>query len=229
MSFKYLLCISKYFFMNTKQESLQELQQIKKMMERSSKFSSVSGLSGIAAGICALAGMWFIVMAMAGWKQKHLGNLNAFRDELTAKLLLIAFITFAAAAISSFIFIYFRCKKLGIPVFGFTARRVMINITIPLFAGSLFIFRLITTGAYELIAPACLIFYGLGLINSAKYTLSEVKYLGYAQIIIGIINLWILEYGLIFWAVGFGLIHIIYGIIIWWKYEKNESEKLQGI
>ena len=211
----------KVLFMNEQDQPLQELRQIKKMMERSTKFSSLSGLSGIAAGTCALVGIWFVVQAIAKWKQNHIGNLNADRDELATQLLLIAIATFAAAAVTSFIFIYRRCKKLGIPVLGMSSGRVIINVAIPLFVGSLFVFRLATSGTYELIAPACLIFYGLALVNASKYTLDEIRYLGFTELVIGIINLWILGYGLIFWGIGFGLAHIIYGIIIWWKYEKN--------
>ena len=214
--------------MNAENESLQELQHIKRMMERSTKFSSLSGFSGIAAGICALVGIWFVASRISGWKHNHIGNSDAHQDDLAIHLLFIAVATFIAAVISAFIFIYLRCKKLDIPVLGMSARRVIINIAIPLFAGSLFIFRLATSGAYELIPPACLIFYGLALVNASKYTLNEIRYLGFTEIIIGIINLWILGYGLIFWGLGFGLIHIIYGVIIWWKYEKNYSEQFTG-
>jgi hypothetical protein len=214
--------------MNAENESLYELQHIKKMMERSTKFSSLSGYSGVAAGTCALVGIWFAERVVDGWKHNHIGTAGAPPDELVTQLLLIAVATFVAAVASSFIFIYLRCKKLGIPVLGMSARRVIINIAIPVLAGSLFVFRLTTTGAYQLIPPACLIFYGLGLISASKYTLSEVRYLGFTELFIGIINLWILEYGLIFWAAGFGFIHIIYGVIIWWKYEKKGDEQFTG-
>ncbi|MGH2565511.1 MAG: hypothetical protein ACRDE5_13425 [Ginsengibacter sp.] len=208
--------------MNIQNESLQELQHIKKMMERSTKFSSISGFSAIAAGICALMGIWVVVKEIATWKEQHLDNLTANKDELATQLLLTAVVTFSAAVVTSFIFVYLRCKKLGIPVLGMSARRVIINIAIPLFVGALFIFRLATLGSYELITPACLIFYGLALINASKYTLSEIKHLGFIELGIGIINLWILGYGLILWGIGFGLMHIIYGILIWWKYERND-------
>jgi hypothetical protein len=78
-------------------------------------------------------------------------------------------------------------------------------------------------GVYGLVAPACLIFYGLALVNASKYTLSEVRYLGYAQILLGIINLWMPGYGLYFWAAGFGVMHIIYGIVMWSRYERNPA------
>jgi uncharacterized membrane protein HdeD (DUF308 family) len=72
-----------------------------------------------------------------------------------------------------------------------------------------------------LVAPGCLIFYGLGLINASKYTLDEIRYLGYLQIILGIINLWFVGYGLYFWAMGFGAMHILYGVYMWMKYERK--------
>lgn len=215
--------------MNTQNESLQELQHIKRMMERSTRFSSLSGLSGIAAGVCGLIGFWMAVNTIAGWKRNHLDNLYASRDIVTDRLLIIALATFAAAALSSFIFVYRRCKKLDIPLLGVSARRVIINMAIPLFAGGLFILRLATQGIFDLIAPACLMFYGIALVNASKYTLEETRYLGYAEILIGIINLWILGYGLIFWAIGFGVMHIVYGIVIWMKYEKHPVEQYEEL
>jgi hypothetical protein len=73
---------------------------------------------------------------------------------------------------------------------------------------------------YVLIPPACLIFYGLALVNASKYTLGEVRYLGYGQLILGVINIWLPEYGLYFWAAGFGVLHIVYGLVMWYRYEK---------
>ena len=210
----------KALFMPVQDESLKELQHIKKMMERSTKFSSISGFSAIAAGLCALAGIWLVVQTIAAWRHEHAGRLSDSHDYLATQLLLIAIGTFAAAAITSFIFICLRCKKLGIPVLGMSARRVIINIAIPLVIGCLFTLRLATSGSYELIAPACLIFYGLALINASKYTLGEIRYLGFTELIIGMASLWLLGYGLIFWGIGFGLVHIIYGILIWWRYER---------
>jgi hypothetical protein len=196
--------------MNTRQQSLQELQQIKKMMERSSKFISLSGLSGISAGICALAGAWVALQKINSLEGATLQN----------DLLLIALLTFSVAFITSFLFTYLRSKKTGLPLWGTTTLRLFWNTVIPLAAGGLFLLRSIQLEQYELIAPGCLIFYGLALVNASKYTLGEVRYLGYAQIILGIINLWMIGYGLYFWAAGFGFLHIVYGILMWYKYER---------
>lgn len=94
-----------------------------------------------------------------------------------------------------------------------------INLMIPLAAGGLFCAQLINYGLPELVAPAMLIFYGLALINGSKYTLEDIRYLGLIEIALGILNLFLISYGLWFWAIGFGLMHIVYGIAMYYKYE----------
>lgn len=211
--------------MDARQQSLQELQQIKKMMERSSKFVSLSGLSGISAGICALIGAWFASTKINCWLKgdcNYESLDNSVPSDLRYELLIIAILTFIAAFITTFLFTYLRSKKTGIPLWGTTTLRLFWNTVIPLAAGGLFIIRCMQLEHHELIAPGCLIFYGLALVNASKYTLGEVRYLGYGQIILGIINLWMIGYGLYFWAAGFGLLHIVYGIMMWYKYERVE-------
>ncbi|HEV8084008.1 MAG TPA: hypothetical protein VGP55_12440 [Chitinophagaceae bacterium] len=210
-------------------QSLQDLQHIKNMMERSSRFISLSGLSGISAGLCALLGASIAHSKISLYHHEHSTLFNEDRGtyifrtgvySLINELVLIALLTFVAAFISSFLFTYLRSKKAGIPLWGSTSIRLFWNTIIPLFAGGLFLLRCLQFGQYELIAPGCLIFYGLALVNASKYTLGEVRYLGYGQLILGIINLWMVGYGLYFWAIGFGILHIIYGLLMWFKYER---------
>ena len=220
----------KVLFMNAKNESLQELQHIKRMMEQSSRFISLSGLSGISAGICALVGAWLAYSRISSYDYERNNSFNVDRGThifetglktLINDLLIIALLTFGAAVITSFLFTYLRSKKTGRPLWGTTTLRLLWNTVIPLFAGGLFLIKCMQLEQYELIAPGCLIFYGLALVNGSKYTLGEIRYLGYAQILIGIINLWMTGYGLYFWAAGFGSFHIIYGTIMWSKYERR--------
>jgi len=209
--------------MDTKQRSLQELQQIKNMMERSSKFISLSGLSGISAGLCALAGAWFASQKIHCWQYGNcqFGDLiNDTDRKVQNDVLLIAILTFVAAFATSFFFTYIRSKKTGMSMWGTTTIRLLWNIAIPLSAGAFFLIRSMQLNQYELITPGCLIFYGLALVNASKYTLREVRFLGYGQIFLGIINLWLTGYWVIFWVAGFGLLHIVYGILMWYKYER---------
>ncbi len=96
----------------------------------------------------------------------------------------------------------------------------MWNTMMPMLTGALLIWRMIELEQYELVAPASLLFYGLALVNGSKFTLGEVRYLGYAMIVTGLISLWFSGYGLYFWAFGFGVLHILYGLSMWWKYER---------
>ena len=213
--------------MNEQQHTLEELQHIKRMMERSSRFISLSGLSGIAAGICALGGAWFASNKINCWVN---GDCQLSRligtagTALINDLLWIATLTFIAAFISAFFFTYLRSKKNGVPMIGKATARLFWNTLIPLIAGAVFLFRMMQLKEYELVAPGCLIFYGLALINASKYTLGEVRYLGYGIVLLGMLNLWLLGYGLQFWAMGFGILHIVYGAVMWNKYERKNVQ-----
>jgi hypothetical protein len=210
--------------MTDQQQSLDELQHIKRMMERSSRFISLSGFSGIAAGICALVGAWFAHQKIYCWVKGDC-TLNGLIDmggiHLLNDLLWIATITFLSAFISAFFFTWLRSKKNNIPMWGYATMRLFWNTVIPLTVGAIFIIRLMQLGEFQLVAPGCLIFYGLALVNGSKYTLGEIRYLGYGQLVLGIMNLWSIGYGLYFWAMGFGILHIIYGAWMWNKYEKG--------
>jgi len=132
----------------------------------------------------------------------------------------VAIYTLAAAIVFAFVFTYLRSKKNNVPVWGSASKRLIVAIAIPLIAGGLYLLRQIQMGHYGLIAPGTLIFYGLALLNGSKYTLGEIKYLGYAQLALGIISSWMIGYGLYFWTLGFGVLHIVYGAIMWYKYER---------
>lgn len=217
-------------------EQKENLQHIKQMMERSSRFISLSGLSGVSAGVCALIGAFFankVINRSYGNTLKKLDNdlydvastrNLSVREFMGNSLFQIAILTFIASFLLSFLFTYLRSKKTNTKIWGTTSKRLFINVMIPLVAGGIYILKLIEAETYGLIAPGCLIFYGLALVNASKYTLGEVRYLGYLQILLGIVNLWNVGNGLYFWAIGFGVLHIIYGVFMWNKYERNKLE-----
>lgn len=220
-------------FMNTQDQHLNALKDIKQMMERSSRFISLSGLSGIAAGICALVGAWFAnnIIHSNYATTSSLRNVNDefySHQEVSVKtymgnsLFQIAIATLIAAFILSFLFTYLRSKKTNTPIWGKSSKRLLVNVLLPMIVGGIYLLKLIEYRNYGLIAPGCLIFYGLALLNASKYTLIEIRYLGIAQIVLGIINLWFVGKGLYFWAAGFGILHIVYGIVMWFKYERNQ-------
>jgi len=219
--------------MSNKLQPIDTLQDIKQMMERSSRFISLSGLSGVAAGCCALVGAWlaYDVIAQSEYSfsersqhKDYIGiderGVTSLTDFMGNRLFLIAVITFIAAFVLAFMFTYIRSRKNNIPIWGHTSKRLMLNVSLPMIVGGIYLWKMIQSGIFGLIAPGCLIFYGLALINASKYTLKEIRYLGIGQVILGVINLWFIGYGIYFWAAGFGVLHIIYGAVMWWRYEK---------
>lgn len=216
-------------------QSLEAIKDIKKMMERSSRFISLSGWSGIAAGLCALVGAWLANKKISDYNNSagtddSLENgqyfLRTRYEHIEIELLTLAIGVFIAAFTLAFLFTYMHSKKSGIGIWGKSARRLTYNTLLPMVAGGFIILRMLQLDLYGLIAPTCLVVYGLGLVNGSKYTLGEVRYLGYGQIVLGVINLWMMGRGLYFWAFGFGILHIIYGAVMWWKYERNPAVEI---
>lgn len=208
-------------------DTLQDVRDIRRMMERSSRFISLSGLSGVAAGLWALIGAWFarnITFENYYTEYSRRGSYNE-QDFITLKLELLglAAAVFIAAFLSAFYFTWRKSHKQGLSLWNYTSRRLFWNTAIPLVAGGLFILAMLQQNDWRFIAPSCLIFYGLALVNASKYTLTDIRYLGYCEIILGLINTQWIGYGLYFWALGFGVLHIIYGVIMWWKYERVNS------
>lgn len=211
--------------METEQDHLKTLTEIRSMMERSSRFISLSGLSGIFAGFFALIGALcaylylqvdllsdeYYMSALIGNRLNTDFILFFFFDGLSVLFLAITFgILFTAR----------NSRKKGIAVWGPSAKLTIINLFIPLVAGGLFCFVLLYHHIIYLIAPATLIFYGLALINTSKYTFKEIRYLGVIEVLIGLISCIFIGYGLLFWALGFGVMHIIYGTVMFYKYER---------
>jgi hypothetical protein len=172
----------KVLYMNQQQQGLEALQDIKRMMERSSRFISLSGWSGIAAGLCALVGAWVAVGCIQNYKAGGIYSgpvendrapeyVASLRSALSMQLLLIAAIVFVAAVTLATLFTYIRSRKTGIPMWGNTARRLLWNTMVPLLVGGIVVLNMLQMGYYLHIAPLCLIFYGLALLNGSKYTL----------------------------------------------------------
>ena len=209
---------------NQSTEPLQEIKDIRRIMERSSRFISLSGLSGVAAGVCALVGAWLGLKILRGYYGDYRSRGIFSGDDfsgLKIKLAGLAVIVFLAAFASSFYFTWQRTKKQGLPLWDHTTKRLCWNMIVPLVAGGAFILAMLRYDEWRFVAPSSLIFYGLALVNASKYTLSDIRYLGYCEIILGLVSMFFIGSGLYFWAAGFGVLHIFYGTIMWYKYERK--------
>lgn len=207
----------KVLFMDNK-KYLNDIKDIKDMMERSSRFISLSGLSGISAGLFAL------IAAYIAYKTVYINqdllsykNVSLTKASLTV-LLLIAIVTLTLSIGSGILFTVIKAKKHNNKVWDLQTKRLLINLFVPLIAGGIFCLMILLKGFISLVAPLTLIFYGLALINASKYSFSEIRSLGLIEIILGLLATYFIGYGLIFWSIGFGILHIIYGIVMQIRY-----------
>lgn len=204
--------------------SIEDIKAIRKIMEESSRFLSLSGLSGVFAGATAIAGAliaYFLILDKGSIHyDEYLRNIPATETfSLTWKLIADAALVLVLSLFFSFYFSARKVKREGNNFWTPLSKRMLINFLIPLVTGGLFIIVLMIQNNIPLIIPGFLIFYGLALVNAGKFTFGEIFYLGILEIVTGLVAAFIPGWGLIFWIFGFGFLHIIYGLVMYRKYE----------
>jgi hypothetical protein len=207
--------------MESKRDYRKELSDIRNMMAKSSRVISLSGLSGIFAGVYALIGAY--VAYEIGYRKFDLSFYNRLfhpnsRD--TVWLVLDGMVILALTLATGFFFTQRKAKKDGLKMWSQSTKLLLEAMAYPLISGGLICLILLNFGLVGLISPLTLVFYGIALVSGSSYTFRDIKYLGICEIILGIIATFYLGYGLLFWAIGFGLLHIVYGTFMYFKYER---------
>lgn len=213
---KVLSMIEKY---TSPEETLTE---IRHLMERSSRFISLSGFSGIFAGIYALIGAAaaYYILRSSAPALEGLPTQSGMRDPEVLTLLLIdAGLVLVLAVGTGILLTTRRAKKDGNSLLDAAAKKLLINLAIPLVTGGILCLAFIYHANTFYVAPSMLIFYGLALVHASKYTRDDVRSLGLAEIVLGLLSLFMAGYQLLFWALGFGVLHIVYGTYMYFKYE----------
>ena len=210
--------------MSSPNESLQTLAEIRDLMNRSSKFLSLSGLSGISAGIVALvgAGVAHLKLNTGYLSYEGAGLLtNSTRREVFEFLLIDGACVLLAAILLGVFFTVRKARQSGESVWNAASKRLLVSLLIPLATGGIFCLALLNYGIVWVTFPATLIFYGLALLNASRYTLRDVEYLGISQVVVGLVSMFLTGYNLLMWAFGFGVLHIVYGMFMYFKYDKK--------
>jgi hypothetical protein len=199
----------------------QELAEIKSMMERSTRFLSLSGLSGVLAGVYALIGAvvayhWiYFPNPPFGFRTTYIDDVSVF-----LKLIGLALMILALSLGSAYVLSQKKSQRQATKFWTPASKRFFQALFIPVLIGGIFCLALVLRGFLIVVAPATLIFYGLALVNASQYTLSDIKYLGYCELALGIISAFFPGFGLITWALGFGVLHVIYGSMMYYKYDR---------
>ncbi|HEX8329429.1 MAG TPA: hypothetical protein VF629_17970 [Hymenobacter sp.] len=212
-------------------DPLAQLTEIRAIMDRSSRFLSLSGLSGIGAGVVALLGSAFSMRLLesafqeesgyaAGGYQRMLHASAEAREAELPALLFLAGSMITLTLLVAFFFTRRRTHQGGQKLWSAPGRRLAVALAVPLVAGGLFCLRLYLGGDVAMVVPGLLVFYGLALLNASKYTLDEIRWLGLTQIGLGLVCMLLPDWGLLFFALGFGLGHIGYGLVMYNRYER---------
>jgi predicted lysophospholipase L1 biosynthesis ABC-type transport system permease subunit len=210
-------------------EHLQTLTEIRSLMERSSKFLSLSGLSGVSAGIIALIGATVVYVRLRtnllqalSYQRIELYNDTA-HQAIREFLVTVAIVVLLTALLSGSYFTIRKARRQGLSVWNSSSQRLLWSLAVPLAAGGIFCLALLYYNMIWLAFPSTLIFYGLALLNGSKYTVRDVESLSYCEIGLGLLSLFWPGYNLLAWAVGFGVLHIVYGLAMYFKYERNTA------
>jgi len=203
----------------------EDLQTIREIMERSSKFLSLSGLSGIFAGVCAFIGAaiaWFFILDSGQVQYDEYMRIPGgwSTSGIRFYLALIAMLVLGFAVLGAIYFSQRKARKAGQRFWTNITQRLLVHLMIPLVSGGIFTLILVFRNNLELVSSVMLIFYGLSLVNAGKFTFSEIHYLGLTEIVLGILAGVFINYGLLFWTIGFGLMHIVYGTVMFYRHER---------
>lgn len=211
-----------------KEKYLKDLSEIKQMMNRSSRFISLNGLAGVFAGGYAIIGAVIaeLLLLQHGTSYEESFRLisgNLSRD-IIMKLFMVPMGVLLLAIGTAIALTTRKAKGNNHKIWDSTSKRLTINFFAPLLTAGLFCLVLLQYHLLGLIAPSMLIFYGLALIHASKYTFSDLKSLGYTNLALGLIATQFLGYGLYFWAAGFGLLHIFYGMWMYNRYDRKQEQ-----
>jgi hypothetical protein len=213
--------------MENPNEQLEAIKDMRNLMERSSRFLSLSGLSGVAIGIFALVGLSALYLKLdlspfdKGFQEKMIALDGDYTNPIFQFVLLDALAILVGSLLVGTWMSVNRSKKLNLPSWDPVARRLVINLMIPLVAGGLLCLIFIQKGELAYLAPITLLFYGLALVNASKHTVDEIRNLGIIEITLGLFAFWKIDFALLLWGICFGILHIIYGIFIHTKHQNK--------
>jgi hypothetical protein len=217
----FIYFVNQSTFMKEIHEYEKDLASIRSAMDRSGKFLSLSGLSGILAGCYALTGAvaaYAIAYYPISPSDHRLFTVNS--QELILKILIIGVLVLVASISTVLLLSSRKARRMKATLWNATSRHLLMNTAIPLIAGGIFVLILLHNGLIVMAASSSLIFYGLALIQGSPNTYDEVRYLGFCEIGLGLISALLPGYELVFWSLGFGVLHIIYGAILYNKYDR---------
>jgi hypothetical protein len=167
-------------------------------MERSAAFTAVSGWGHVLLGFTAFLSAW-----LAAHQSSSLGWLRVW---LAEGLLAVAI---------GLVSCTWKANRRGLPLFSGPARKVALSLAPPLVAGAFLTFLLFRGGLSSALPATWLLLYGAGIITGGAFSVAILPIMGLCFMLLGgLAVLAPVAWGNWFLALGFGGLHVIFGILI---------------
>jgi hypothetical protein len=182
--------------------AMDNLSFIRSTMERATAFTAVPGWGGVAMGVTALVAT-------------VLAHNVASRGEWLAVWLAASVLALTIGGWSMVV----KARKAGTSVFSYSGRRFVLSYVPPLAVGGLLTLVLARAGLYSALPGTWLLLYGTGVVTGGAYSVRVVPIMGLCFMALGALALlapptwgeWLM-------ALGFGGLHIVFGLIIARRY-----------
>lgn len=182
--------------------AMDNLQFIRETMERSSAFTAVPGWGGVLMGVTALIGAVFAYQTP-----------NA--REWMKTWLIAAVVAFIIGAWA----IDRKSRATKLALLSGPGRKFALGMAPPIIAGGLVSIALWRLNLWSLMPPAWLLLYGTGVVTGGMNSVPVVPVMGMCFMGLGAVAFFApAAWGDYFMGAGFGVLHIIFGVIIARRY-----------
>ena len=182
--------------------ALEHLKYIRETMERTGSFTAVPGWGGVAMGVSAL------VAAVVAARQT---------DVRMWGIVWMCEVVLALVIGSGFILR--KTRRGDRSTFAAPGRQFFLSFSPPVVAGGVLSWALFLQGDWAVLPGVWLLLYGAGVVTAGAFSIRVVPIMGLCFMLLGLAALASpAAWGNWFLAFGFGILHIVFGLIIARRY-----------
>lgn len=182
--------------------AIDNLKFIRETMERSTHFTAVPGYGGMLMGVTAIAAA-------------YIANGQPLVKDWLFTWLIEASLAFAIGLLA----MWQKSKFAGTPLISAPAKKFAMSFLPPLVCGIVLTLGMWQYGYYGAMIPAWMLLYGAAVVTGGAFSVRIVPVMGWLFMAMGAVAFLLPSgYGNTLMAASFGLLHIVFGVIIARRY-----------
>jgi len=182
-------------------------------MQQTSTYFSLRGWTGILLGIYGLLIVYLVHMLTNTYGDGFDGSSQLPIALLEIAIMVFAVVTVLISLITLWIRAKRRAKRHNEKLWSSLSKKLRFHTLIPLLLFVIILIIIANKGYYSSITPLLLLLYGIFLLNLSRFSSGRLKYLAIADIFLAIIAYFVFDKEMLFLGLGFGIFHIIYGLM----------------